>query len=96
LTDDDNVIRAAARREARANANHAVLPPLTIQAIRKVCVRSQQEAARVFGCGPKALEKYESGEVAPSSAMARMLLLAVGIEDVEDLYADWDQAMREV
>ena len=30
----------------------------------------------MFGGGPKAFEKYESGEVAPSSAMTRLLLLA--------------------
>lgn len=76
LTDDDNVIRAAARREARANAKHAVLSPLVIRAIREVCGLSQQEAARVFGGGAKAFEKYESGEVAPSSSMTRLLLLA--------------------
>ena len=76
LTDDDNVIRAAARREARAKAKHAVLSPLVIRAIREVCGLSQREAARVFGGGPKAFEKYESGEVAPSSSMTRLLLLA--------------------
>jgi HTH-type transcriptional regulator/antitoxin MqsA len=76
LTDDDNVIRAAARREAKAKSRHAVLSPLVIRAIREVCGLSQQEAARVFGGGPKAFEKYESGEVAPSSAMTRLLLLA--------------------
>jgi len=76
LADEDNVIRAAARREARAKAKHATLTPLVIRAIRELCALSQQEAARVFGGGPKAFEKYESGEVAPSSAMVRLLLLA--------------------
>ncbi len=76
LTDEDNVIRAAARREARAIAKHAALTPLVIRAIREACGLSQQEAARVFGGGPKAFEKYESGEVAPSSSMIRLLLLA--------------------
>lgn len=76
LTDEDNVIRAAARREARASAKHAILTPLVIRAIREACKLSQQDAARVFGGGPKAFEKYESGEVAPSSAMTRLLLLA--------------------
>ena len=76
LTDDDNLIRAAARREARAKAKHATLTPLVIRAIREVCGLSQQDAARVFGGGPKAFEKYESGEVAPSSSMTRLLLLA--------------------
>ena len=76
LTDEDNVIRTAARREARAKAKHAALTPLVIRAIREACGLSQQDAARVFGGGPKAFEKYESGEVAPSSAMTRLLLLA--------------------
>ena len=76
LTDDDNIIRSAARREARAKAKHAALTPLVVRAIRELCALSQQEAARVFGGGPKAFEKYESGEVAPSSAMVRLLLLA--------------------
>jgi HTH-type transcriptional regulator / antitoxin MqsA len=76
LTDEDNVIRAAARREARAKAKHATLTPLVVRAIREVCRLSQQDAARVFGGGPKAFEKYESGEVAPSSSMTRLLLLA--------------------
>jgi HTH-type transcriptional regulator/antitoxin MqsA len=58
LTDEDNVIRTAARREARANAKHAVLTPLVIRAIREACGLSQQDAARVFGGGPKAFEKY--------------------------------------
>lgn len=76
LTDEDNVIRAAARREARAKAKHAILTPLVIKAIREACGLSQQDAARVFGGGAKAFEKYEAGEVVPSAAMTRLLLLA--------------------
>jgi HTH-type transcriptional regulator/antitoxin MqsA len=82
LTDEDNVIRAAARREARAKAKHTILTPLVIRAIREVCKLSQQDAARVFGGGPKAFEKYESGEVAPSSSMTRLLLLAAKRPDL--------------
>jgi HTH-type transcriptional regulator/antitoxin MqsA len=82
LTDEDNVVRAAARREARAKAKHATLTPLVIRAIREVCKLSQQDAARVFGGGPKAFEKYESGEVTPSSAMTRLLLLAAKRPDL--------------
>lgn len=70
------MIRTAARREARAKAKHAALTPLVIRAIREACGLSQRDAARVFGGGPKAFEKYESGEVAPSSAMTQLLLLA--------------------
>ena len=82
LTDEDNVVRAAARREARARAKHTTLSPLEIKAIRELCGLSQQEAARAFGGGPKAFEKYESGEVAPSFAMARLLLLAARRPDL--------------
>lgn len=82
LTDEDNVIRAAARREARAKAKRTPLTPLVVKAIREACGLSQQEAARVFGGGPKAFEKYETGEVAPSSSMTRLLLLAVKRPDL--------------
>jgi|SRR5580704_16154677 HTH-type transcriptional regulator/antitoxin MqsA len=82
LTDEDNIIRAAARREARAKAKHAILTPLVIRAIREVCGLSQQAAARMFGGGAKAFEKYESGEVAPSSSMTRLLLLAAKRPDL--------------
>jgi HTH-type transcriptional regulator / antitoxin MqsA len=77
LADEDNLIRTAARREARAKAKRATpLTPLVIRAIRENCGLSQSEAARVFGGGPKAFEKYEAGEVVPSAAMMRLLLLA--------------------
>jgi HTH-type transcriptional regulator/antitoxin MqsA len=82
LIDEDNVIRTAARREAKAKAKHSVLSPLVIRAIREGCGLSQKEAARVFGGGAKAFEKYESGEVAPSSAMTRLLLLAAKRPDL--------------
>ena len=35
LIDEDNTIRAAARREARAKAKHSTLSPLVIRAIRE-------------------------------------------------------------
>jgi HTH-type transcriptional regulator/antitoxin MqsA len=76
LVDEDNILWAAAQREARAKAKHATLSPLVIRAIREACGLSQREAARVFGGGPKAFEKYESGGIVPSSAMTRLLLLA--------------------
>jgi HTH-type transcriptional regulator/antitoxin MqsA len=77
LADEDNVVRTAARREARAKAKRATpLTPLVIRAIREKCGLSQAEAARVFGGGAKAFEKYEAGEVVPSAAMMRLLLFA--------------------
>jgi len=83
LTDEDNLIRAAARREARARAKKVTpLTPLVIKAIRESCGLSQAEAARVFGGGAKAFEKYEAGEVVPSAAMMRLLLLAARRPDL--------------
>lgn len=82
LVDEDNTIRAAARREAKARARNAVLTPLAIRAIREGCALSQREAGRRFGGGLKAFEKYESGEVVPSAAMTRLLLLAAKHPDL--------------
>ena len=70
MVDEDNEVRAAARREAPAKAKHSILTPLVIRAIREACGLSQRDAALVFGGGPKAFEKYEAGEVAPSAAIA--------------------------
>jgi hypothetical protein len=66
LTDEDNVIRAAARREARAKAKDAILTPLVIRAIREACGLSQQAAARVFGGGPKAFENMRPAKSPPA------------------------------
>ncbi len=82
LTDDDNLVRMAARREAKAKAKHSTLSPLVIRAIREACGLSQRDASRVFGGGPKAFEKYEAGEVAPSAAMTRLLVLAARQPDL--------------
>ena len=82
LIDEDNIIRTAAQREARAKARHAILTPLVIKAIREACGLSQKQAALVFGGGPKAFEKYETGEVAPSSSMNRLLFFAMKHPDL--------------
>lgn len=76
LTDEDNLVRIAARREARARAKNAELTPLQIRAIREMYGLSQKAASEFFGGGPKSFEKYESGEVSPSSGMVLVLLLA--------------------
>jgi len=81
LVDEDNEVRSAARREAKARAKlksgeRHVLTPLVIKAIREKCSLTQRQAAELFGGGPKAFEKYESGEILPSSSMVRLLLLA--------------------
>ncbi len=50
------------------------MTPLVIKATRETCGLSQRDAAKLFGNGPKAFEKYESGNVSPSSSMTRLLL----------------------
>jgi len=74
--DEDNEIASLAVREAKALARGAELTPLQIKAIRERCDLTQREASHVFGGGEKAFEKYESGEVSPSSSMVRLLRLA--------------------
>lgn len=82
LVDQDNKIRAAALSEARAAARaHGrgellAITPLAIRAIREKCGLSQRQAAKVFGGGAKAFEKYEAGEIIPTGAMRRLLALA--------------------
>lgn len=76
LVDEDNEIADLALSEAKALAKGARLTPLQIRSIREDCGLTQREAARVFGGGEKAFEKYESGEVTPSAAMVRLLELA--------------------
>jgi HTH-type transcriptional regulator/antitoxin MqsA len=95
LADDDNVVRAAARREAKARAKHTILSPLEIKAVRELCGLSQQEAARTFGGGPKAFEKYESGKVIPSSAMVRLLLMAARQPELFQKKADISEIAEE-
>ena len=48
LVDEDNVIRTAARRKAKAKARHTALTPLMIRAIREACGLTQQEACSGF------------------------------------------------
>jgi len=77
LTDEDNEIAEAARREAKALSRNAALTPLQIKAIREKLGLSQSAASKMFGGGPKSFEKYESGEVSPSASLIKLLLFAL-------------------
>jgi hypothetical protein len=93
FVDDDNIIWAAAHREARAKGRHATLTPLVIRAIRESCGLSQKEAAGLFGGGPKAFaarrpEVFQEGSGAPtiSEADAAVLRNIVRRSSVEQIY----------
>ncbi len=82
LIDEDNEVRAAAQREARAMAKahnkgeELTITPLAIRAVRENCGLSQRQAGKIFGGGAKAFEKYEAGEIIPTKAMQRLLTVA--------------------
>lgn len=46
-----------------------------VAAVRKKLGLSQRQAGEVIGGGPRAFQKYESGEVGPSEAMLNLLRL---------------------
>jgi transcriptional regulator with XRE-family HTH domain len=50
--------------------------PNTISRIRKALGLTQAEAGKLFGGGPRAFTKYESGEVKPSAGLQRLLYCA--------------------
>lgn len=67
----------AARNRAVAERDRGQrLTATDILRIRKTLGLTQAQAARVFGGGPNAFGKYESGEVAPSDGMEKLLRLA--------------------
>lgn len=52
-----------------------VLEPETIRRIRKKLHLSQEQAGILIGGGPRAFQKYESGDVLPSRAVSTALVL---------------------
>jgi len=53
-----------------------LVKPNTVKRIRTSLGLTQEEAGKLFGGGPRAFQKYENGDVAPSAAMARLLYCA--------------------
>ena len=51
------------------------LPPEEVKAIRRKLKLSQRKAGELIGGGPRAFQKYESGEIAASAAMSKLLRL---------------------
>ena len=52
-----------------------LLEPEEIRRIRKKLRLSQEEAGRLIGGGPRAFQKYESGDLLPSRAVSSALML---------------------
>ena len=73
-TGQDAVVsdRALNRLKARTEG---LLEPEEIRRIRKKLAISQTEAGRVIGGGPRAFQKYESGDLLPSRAISSALRL---------------------
>ena len=60
------------RMKAKA---HGLLRPEQVRGIRKRLKLTQKDAGTIIGGGPKAFQKYESGRVLVSRAIASALLL---------------------
>ena len=57
--------------------------PERIRTIRLELGLSQEEAGVLLGGGPRAFQKYESGEVSPSAALTQLLQLLVELRSSE-------------
>jgi HTH-type transcriptional regulator/antitoxin MqsA len=63
---------ALARLKAEAGD---MLRPDQVRAIRRKLKLSQRKASEILGGGPRAFQRYESGEVATSAPMSKLLKL---------------------
>lgn len=71
---DDMAAADRALAELKAEV-HGLLMPEEVRAIRLRLKLSQRKAGEVLGGGPRAFQKYESGEVMVSKPMAQLLRL---------------------
>jgi HTH-type transcriptional regulator/antitoxin MqsA len=63
-----------ALRELKAEVERAI-KPARVRSIRQRLKLSQRRAGEILGGGPRAFQKYESGEVTVSRPMAQLLRL---------------------
>lgn len=84
-TDDDQrhnmavVKEEYARQRDLIRARNGMLSSTEILAIREQLKLTQKEASDLFGGGPNAFNKYESGEVLQSQAMDKLLRIAAAL-----------------
>jgi HTH-type transcriptional regulator / antitoxin MqsA len=84
-TGEDMKVSDAALRRLKIAADHLLLPE-EVRRIRVKLKLSQRDAGFVLGGGPNAFQKYESGEILVSRAMANQLrMLDAHPEQVEEL-----------
>lgn len=55
--------------------NAAVIDPAFVSAIRKKLKLTQKEASKIFGGGPNAFSRYETGKALPPPSLVQLLRL---------------------
>lgn len=77
FTAEDLCVYNKAMRELKAkiNQDNNILSSEQIRKIRRKLKLTQAEAGRLIGGGPRAFQKYETGEVYPSQAASNLLRL---------------------
>ncbi|MDZ4738391.1 MAG: type II toxin-antitoxin system MqsA family antitoxin [Alphaproteobacteria bacterium] len=81
----DMDVSDAALSRLKAKALGA-LTPSEVRAVRAKLKLSQREAGKLLGGGPRAFQKYESGEITASGPMSRLLrLLATDPKRLKEL-----------
>ncbi|WP_366555130.1 type II toxin-antitoxin system MqsA family antitoxin [Aquibaculum sediminis] len=73
-TGKDMIVSDRALNRLKAQVEGLLLPE-TVKRIRKRLKLTQREAGTIIGGGPNAFQKYESGEILVSKAVASALLL---------------------
>lgn len=74
FTKEDLQIYDKTMKTLKSQYNNLV-SPCEIQAIRKKLKLTQVQAGSLLGGGPRAFQKYESGEILPSRAASNLLRL---------------------
>lgn len=71
---EDRKVYGKAMRRLKAKYEKLLLPE-EIKSVRKQLRLSQEEAGERIGGGPRAFQKYESGDVLPSRAISNLLTI---------------------
>ena len=71
---EDRKVYGKAMRRLKARYEKLLLPE-EIKSVRKQLQLSQEEAGERIGGGPRAFQKYESGDVLPSRAISNLLTI---------------------
>ena len=71
---EDRKVYGKAMRRLKAKYEKLLLPE-EIRSVRKQLQLSQEEAGERIGGGPRAFQKYESGDVLPSRAISNLLTI---------------------